>query len=81
MLLSLKLMGDGVTMGLRGDARITSEGLTFSVDDVAEKLNAYVELVESSRIVAKGLPAKGLEPRSPSPSARGFNVGEEVGNF
>lgn len=70
-----------MAMGLRGDERITSEGLTFSVDDVGEKLNAYVDLVESSRIVAKGLPAKGLGPPSPSPSAGGFNFSEEIGNF
>jgi len=46
-------------MGIRGDSRITSEGLTFSVDDVSEKLRAYVEIVESSRIVA----SKGFERR------------------
>jgi hypothetical protein len=59
VLLSLRLLGDGVAMGIRGDSRITSEGLTFSVDDVSEKLRAYVEIVESSRIVA----SKGFERR------------------
>lgn len=51
-LLSLKLLGDGVSMGLRGDDRITAEGLTLSVQDVSEKLAAYLEVVESSKIVA-----------------------------
>lgn len=74
MLLSLKLLGDGVAMGLRGDERITSEGLTFSVDDVSEKLSAYVGIVESSRIVAKGLPAKKLERPSLSPPASGSKL-------
>jgi hypothetical protein len=32
LLLSLRLLGDGVSMGLRGDARINSEGLGFSVE-------------------------------------------------
>jgi hypothetical protein len=36
VLLSLRLLGDGVAMGLRGDDRITSEGLTLSVEDVSE---------------------------------------------
>lgn len=49
-LLSLRLLSDGIGMGLRGDTRITSQGLTYSVQDVREKLNAYVALVEKSRL-------------------------------
>lgn len=49
-LLSLRLLSDGVAMGLRGDERITAEGLTFSVQDVREKLAAYTDVVEASRI-------------------------------
>lgn len=49
-LLSLRLLSDGIAMGLRGDNRITAEGLTYSVGDVREKLNAYVDLVEKSRL-------------------------------
>ena len=53
-------------MGLRGDERITSEGLTFSVEDVSEKLKAYVDVVEGSRIIAKGMerPSSGIQIRS-----------------
>jgi hypothetical protein len=49
-LLSLRLLSDGIAMGLRGDERITAEGLTFSVEDVREKLDAYVDLVQNSRL-------------------------------
>ena len=50
VLLSLKLLGDGVQMGLRGDERITAEGLTLSVQDVREKLDAFLDVVETSRL-------------------------------
>lgn len=53
VLLSLKLFGDGVSMGLRGDKRITAEGLTLSADDVVEKLNAYLDVVEASKIITR----------------------------
>ena len=33
MLLSLKLLEDGVDMGIRGDRRINAEGLSSSVSD------------------------------------------------
>lgn len=49
-LLSLRLLSDGVAMGLRGDDRITAEGLTYSVEDVREKLDAYVDVVTKSRL-------------------------------
>lgn len=48
MMLSLKLLSDGVNMGLRGDPRISAEGLILSLDDVLEKVNAYVNLVDRS---------------------------------
>ena len=49
-LLSLRLLNDGVAMGLRGDDRVTAEGLTYSVEDVREKLDAYVDVVTKSRL-------------------------------
>ena len=49
-LLSLRLLTDGVAMGLRGDERVTAEGLTYSVEDVREKLDAYVDVVAKSRL-------------------------------
>ena len=49
-LLSLRLLSDGVAMGLRGDDRVTAEGLTYSVEDVREKLDAYVDVVAKSRL-------------------------------
>jgi hypothetical protein len=45
-LLSLRLTKDGVRMGLRGDSRITAVGLAASLDDVLEKLDALLALVE-----------------------------------
>jgi hypothetical protein len=48
MMLSLKLLSEGVNMGLRGDSRISAEGLILSLDDVLEKVNAYVNLVDRS---------------------------------
>ena len=59
-LLSLRLLTDGVAMGLRGDERITAEGLTLSVQDVREKLAAYADVVEASRISspARAAPAR-----------------------
>lgn len=48
MMLSLKLLSEGVNMGLRGDPRISAEGLILSLDDVLEKVNAYVNLVDRS---------------------------------
>ena len=48
MILSLKLLSDGVDMGLRGDARISAEGLILSLDDALEKVNSYLELVNRS---------------------------------
>ena len=47
-------------MGLRGDERITAEGLTLSVQDVREKLAAYADVVEASRISspARAAPAR-----------------------
>jgi len=48
MMLSLKLLSEGVNMGLRGDTRISAEGLILSLDDVLEKVNAYVNLVDRS---------------------------------
>ena len=48
MMLSLKLLSEGVNMGLRGDSRISAEGLILSLDDVLEKVNAYVDLVDRS---------------------------------
>ena len=47
-LLSLRLTRDGVSMGLRGDSRITAEGLGASLDDVLEKLDAYLALAPST---------------------------------
>lgn len=45
-LLSLRLTKDGVRMGLRGDSRITAVGLAASLDDVLEKLDALLALVD-----------------------------------
>ena len=53
-LLSLRLLTDGVAMGLRGDNRVTAEGLTYSVEDVREKLDAYVDVVTKSRLSLAG---------------------------
>jgi len=44
--LALRLARDGVNMGLRGDRRITSEGLMYSFEDVLEKLDAYLALID-----------------------------------
>ena len=50
MLLSLKLLEDGVDMGIRGDRRINAEGLSSSVSDVKEKLEAYLTFLESLNV-------------------------------
>lgn len=46
-LLSLRLTKDGVAMGLRGDPRITFEGMEASLDDVLEKIDAWLALAPS----------------------------------
>jgi hypothetical protein len=53
MLLSLKLLEDGVDMGLRGDARINAEGLMYSVSDVSDKLEGYLAFLEGSRVAIR----------------------------
>ena len=50
MLLSLKLLEDGVDMGIRGDRRINAEGLSSSVSDVKEKVEAYLTFLESLNV-------------------------------
>jgi hypothetical protein len=47
-LLTLRLARTGVSMGLRNDPRITSEGLRYSLTDVLEKFDAYLELVDGA---------------------------------
>eukprot|EP00747_Dinoflagellata_sp_TGD_P198097 gnl/TRDRNA2_/TRDRNA2_70265_c0_seq1.p1 gnl/TRDRNA2_/TRDRNA2_70265_c0~~gnl/TRDRNA2_/TRDRNA2_70265_c0_seq1.p1 ORF type:complete len:324 (+),score=38.25 gnl/TRDRNA2_/TRDRNA2_70265_c0_seq1:112-1083(+) len=51
LLLALRLFEDGVALGLQGDPRITTDGLKTNADDVLEKLNAYIALVETKTIM------------------------------
>jgi hypothetical protein len=52
VLLTMRLAKDGVAMGQRGDKRITDLGLAASLDDVLEKLDAY--LAFASKFVEAG---------------------------
>ena len=49
-MLSLRLLRDGVAMGLRGDERITAEGLMLSVEDAQENLDAFIAVVDGARL-------------------------------
>jgi len=68
VLLTLRLAKDGVAMGRRGDKRITDLGLAASLDDVLEKLDAY--LAFASKFVEAG------DEDRRGPTARGVGVGD-----
>lgn len=54
VLLSLRLLVDGVAIGQRGDPVITAAGLAANVEEVLDKMNTYLE------VLADGLEAAGF---------------------
>mmetsp|Transcript_21935 Transcript_21935/g.36614 ORF Transcript_21935/g.36614 Transcript_21935/m.36614 type:complete len:106 (+) Transcript_21935:2-319(+) len=48
-LLSLKMLTEGIRLGRQGDARVRAEGLLSNVEDILQKLDYFLGLIESRR--------------------------------
>ena len=44
-----QMLNEGVRLGRQGDGRVSTEGLISNVEDIIEKLDYYLELIDQRR--------------------------------